>query len=155
MLTRRYKLPSHRMSKFWRSNDYSTVTIVTHSVLCTWKLLKSRPQMLVSLPWLPLQKKKKKSRGRQGVEDTSLVVQWLRIHLLRQGTRVWSLVQEHPTCLEATKPVHHDYWALVPQLLKFPRALGPLLCKETAASLATARQRPPVATKTAQPKIKE
>ena len=40
----------------------------------------------------------------------SLVVQWLRIHLPMQGTRVWSLVQEDPTCCGATKPVHHNYW---------------------------------------------
>ena len=48
----------------------------------------------------------------------SLVVQWLRIHLPRQGTRVWALVREDPTCRGATKPVRHKYWALVPQLLK-------------------------------------
>ena len=69
---------------------------------------------------------------------TSLVVQWLRIHLPVQGTRVWSLVQEDPTCCEATKPVrhnywacalepaHHRYWAHVPQLLK-PACLEPML----------------------------
>ena len=28
-----------------------------------------------------------------------------------QGTRVWALVQEDPTCRRATKPVHHNYWA--------------------------------------------
>ena len=33
-----------------------------------------------------------------------------------QGTRVWALVREDPT-----KPVHHNYWARVPQLLS-PRA---------------------------------
>ena len=40
---------------------------------------------------------------------TSLVVQWLRIHLPMQGTQVRSLVQEDPTCCGATKPVHHNY----------------------------------------------
>ena len=39
----------------------------------------------------------------------SLVVWWLRIHLLMQGTQVRSLVWEDPTCLGATKPVHHNY----------------------------------------------
>ena len=29
---------------------------------------------------------------------TSLVVQWLKIHLPMQGTQVWSLAQEDPTC---------------------------------------------------------
>ena len=41
----------------------------------------------------------------------SLVVQWLRIRLPMQGTQVQSLVQEDPTCCEATKPMHHNYWA--------------------------------------------
>ena len=35
---------------------------------------------------------------------TSLVVQWLRIHLPMQGTWVPSLVWEDPTCGRATKP---------------------------------------------------
>ena len=42
-------------------------------------------------------------------EGTSLVVQWLRIHLPMQGTRVQSLVQEDPTCRRATKPMRHNY----------------------------------------------
>ena len=28
---------------------------------------------------------------------------------------VWSLIQEDPTCLGATKLVHHNYWAFVPR----------------------------------------
>ena len=36
---------------------------------------------------------------------TSLVAQWLRIHLPMQGTRVRALVQEDPACRGATKPV--------------------------------------------------
>ena len=55
-----------------------------------------------------------------------------------QGTRVWALVQEDPTCRGATKPVRHNYWACalepashnywasIPQLLKLAR-LEPLL----------------------------
>ena len=39
----------------------------------------------------------------------SLVVQWLRICLLMQGTRVRALVWEDPTCHGATKPVSHNY----------------------------------------------
>ena len=42
---------------------------------------------------------------------TSLVAQWLRIHLPVQRTRVRSLVREDPTCHRATKPVRHNYWA--------------------------------------------
>ena len=40
---------------------------------------------------------------------TSLVVQWLRIHLPVQGSRVQALVQEDPTCLRATKPMCYHY----------------------------------------------
>ena len=40
---------------------------------------------------------------------TSLVVQWLRICLPMQGTRVQSPVREDPTCHGATKPMHHNY----------------------------------------------
>ena len=68
----------------------------------------------------------------------SLVAQWLRIRLPMQGTRVWSLVWEDPTCHGGTKPVRHSYWACalqpashnylayVPQLLK-PTLLEPML----------------------------
>ena len=43
-----------------------------------------------------------------------------------QGARVWSLVWEDPTCHGAAKPVRHNYWAHVPQLLK-PTHLEPML----------------------------
>ena len=39
----------------------------------------------------------------------SLVVQWLRICLPMQGTRVRALVWEYPTCCGATNPVRHNY----------------------------------------------
>ena len=44
-----------------------------------------------------------------------------------QGTRVWALVREDPTCREATKPVRHNYWSLrsrarEPQLLSLHAA---------------------------------
>ena len=42
---------------------------------------------------------------------TSLVVQWLRICLPMQGTRVRALVWEDPTCRGATRPMSHNYWA--------------------------------------------
>ena len=58
---------------------------------------------------------------------TSLVGQWLGVHLPGQGTRVWALVQEDHTCHRATGPVHHNYWAHVLQLLK-PARLEPVLC---------------------------
>ena len=40
---------------------------------------------------------------------TSLVVQWLRIQLPMQGTRVLSPVWEDPTCCRTVKPVHYNY----------------------------------------------
>ena len=42
-------------------------------------------------------------------DGASLVVQWLRICLPMQGTRVQALVWEHPTCRGATRPVSHNY----------------------------------------------
>ena len=77
----------------------------------------------------------------------SLVVQWLRICLPIQGTRVRALVREDPTCRGATKPALHNYWAwalqpashnywgCVPQLLS-PRATT----TETHAPRARAQQ---------------
>ena len=48
-------------------------------------------------------------------EGTSLVVQWLRICLLRQGTWVGSLVREDCTSLGAIKAVSHSFEARVPR----------------------------------------
>ena len=44
---------------------------------------------------------------------TSLVAQWLGIHLPIQGTQVRSLAWEDSTCCKATKPMRHNYWAQV------------------------------------------
>ena len=52
-----------------------------------------------------------------------------------QGTRVRALVREDPTCRGATKPVCHNYWAWVPQLLS------------SATREATAMRSPRTATK--------
>ena len=68
------------------------------------------------------------------IVGTSLVAQWLRIHLPMQGTWVRALVQEDPTCPGAAKPVSHNYWAHEPQLpspcdttteARVPRARAP------------------------------
>ena len=89
-------------------------------------------------------------------DGTSLVAQWLRIHLSMQGSRVRALVREDPTCRGATKPVRynywacalepvsHNYWARMPQLLKarVPRACAPQQRE------ATAMRSPCTATKT-------
>ena len=70
--------------------------------------------------------------------ETSLVAQWLRIRLPMQGTWVWALIREDPTCRRAAKPMRHNYWtcslepvshncwAHMPQLLK-PACLEPVL----------------------------
>ena len=41
-------------------------------------------------------------------DGASLVVQWLRVCLPMQGTRVRALVWEDPTCRGATGPVSHN-----------------------------------------------
>ena len=41
----------------------------------------------------------------------SLVAQWLRVHLPVQGTQVWALVREDPTCHGAARPASHNYRA--------------------------------------------
>ena len=43
--------------------------------------------------------------------QTSLVVQWLTICLIMQGTRVQSLVQEDFICCGTTKPLCQNYQA--------------------------------------------
>ena len=81
---------------------------------------------------------------------TSLVVQWLRIRLPMQGTRVRALVREDPTCPGATKPMRHNYWACalepashnywacVPQLLK-PACLDPCSATREATAMRSLR----------------
>ena len=90
-------------------------------------------------------------------KGSSLVAQWLRIHLPMQGTRVRALVREDPTCRGATKPVHHNYWACalepathnywacVPQLLSLhSRAHTPHLLKPTdSRARAPQQEKPP------------
>ena len=62
---------------------------------------------------------------------TSLVAQWLRIHLPVPGTQVRALVREDATCHGATKPVSHNYWACALELMSHnywacvPRAHAP------------------------------
>ena len=54
---------------------------------------------------------KKKKQSKAKIHSASLVVQWLRIRLPMQGTQVWSLVWEDPTCHGTTKSVCHNYWS--------------------------------------------
>ena len=62
---------------------------------------------------------------------TSLVVQWMRIHLSMQGTQVQFLVWKDSTRPGATEPMSHNYWAHVLQLLK-PTGLEPTLHNKTS-----------------------
>ena len=55
---------------------------------------------------------KKKNTSSKRYMCTSLVVQWLRIHLPLQGTQVRSLVGEDSTGCRATKPMCHNYRSL-------------------------------------------
>ena len=72
-----------------------------------------------------------------------------------KGTWVRALVWEDPTCCGATKPVRHNYWAHVPELLK-PVDLEPVFrnkrshrnekpahCKEEQPLLAATRESSP------------
>lgn len=80
------------------------------------------------------------------------MVQWLRIRLSKQGTRVLFLVREDSTCCRATESMHHkvtepELWTLESQLLK-PVRLEPALHKRSLHTsmkrslLATTRESP-------------
>ena len=63
---------------------------------------------------------------------TSLVIQWLRICLPKQGTQVQSLVQEDSTCHGEPKPMPYSYWAhsLMHHKHRSPRTLEPMFCNK-------------------------
>ena len=71
-------------------------------------------------------------------DRASLVVQWLRIRLPMQGTRVQALVREDPTCRGPTKPVRSR--AREPQLLSL-RATTTKACAPRARALQ--QEKPP------------
>ena len=56
------------------------------------------------------------SKIRNETQGTSLVVQWLRICLPTQGTWIWSLVWEDPTCCWAAKCLCCNYWKSVAKI---------------------------------------
>ena len=59
--------------------------------------------------------------GRRVARRTSLVIHWLRICPLLEGTQVRSLLQEDPMCCRATEPMSHNDWAC---------ALEPMHCSK-------------------------
>ena len=101
---------------------------------------------------------------------SSLVAQWIRIHLPMQGTQLRSLVREDSTCCGTSKPVCHNCWVPMLQLLK-PTYLEPVVhnkgshCNQNLTHhnaeqplLSSTRESCMKATKTerlAQPKIKQ
>ena len=132
--------PSH----FWRRQLVRTSLASGRRVrwghLCSgWELFWHRVPCFCLL-WMELEGAHpfpsfgRKAGSRRG-EWTSLVDQWLGIHLPMQGTWVQSLVREDSTSWGVAKPVPHNYWAdtpraCVPQLLSLqllkpvsPRAL--------------------------------
>ena len=87
----------------------------------------------------------------------TLAVQWLRICLEMKGTLVRSLVWEDLTCLEATKPVCHNYWAHVTEPVlcnkRSHRSEKPIL-RNQGMTLAPNRRKPVISSEDpAQPKI--
>ena len=56
--------------------------------------------------------------------STRMVFKKINAHLIMQETQVLSLIREDSTCHRATRPVCHDHWTHVLQLLKsgHPRA---------------------------------
>ena len=73
----------------------------------------------------------------KGNPSASLVVLWLRICFAVPGTLTWPLVPEDPTCLGATKPISHNYWA---------NALGPTshtYWNQPALETVLCNERPP------------
>ena len=91
------------------ANSWPPETLWDNRCLLLFEGIKIRGNLLWSNTWL--------TYSQRALLGTSLVVQWLRIRLPMQGTRVQALVWEDPTCHRATKPMHHNYWAHEPQLL--------------------------------------
>ena len=83
-------------------------------------------QLLKPVNLEPMLRNKRSHRSEKPAHQASLVAQWLGVCPSKQRTRARALFREDPTCCGATKPVHHDYWAHVPQILK-PARLEPVL----------------------------
>ena len=121
------------LSKLFKFHKYLVMTVMRAFVDSRISKITSHDQLVYILKKrtkTKTQKKHVKWWVQERSTGTSLVAQWLRIHLPVQWTQVRALVREDPTCRGATKPVHHNYWACaleptshnywahVPQLLK-------------------------------------
>ena len=85
-----------------------------HTHICVSKFLKLEVKICTLDYTFYFHKKFVKVNFKTCGSGTSPVVQWVRICLPMQGTRILSLAQEDSTCCAATKPVSHNYWAHVP-----------------------------------------
>ena len=90
-------------------HTFSEQRIQQPSWLAPWAL--SPHQTLASWGVLGYEKKLSKNAFKRD-GGTSLVIQWLRIHLPTQGKWVRSLVWGDPTCRRATKPMCHNHRSL-------------------------------------------
>ena len=124
--TKRMKKTNHRLAG-------NTCTIYFHQVTGIQNILNSLSSV-----------GSKQTIQLENGHGTSLVAQWLRIRLPMQGTRVWSLVQEDPTCHGATKPMHHNYWTctLEPTSHNYWACMLQLL-KPTPRAGAPQQEKPP------------
>ena len=86
----------------WNKSDRERQ--ILYDITFMWNF-KKMIQMNLFTKQKPCHKLQKKLTG------ASLVAQWLGICLPMQGTRVWALVWEDPTCRGATRPVSHNCWA--------------------------------------------
>ena len=115
--------------KVWRQVPFLTLHFIYGKKTSTlWNLLRASGISKTSDHW-PFSSKKTPTKNYWG---SSLVLQGIRINLPMQGTRVWSLVWEDPTCLGATRPLSHNYLSL------WSRAREPLLLSPYGA-IAEAR----------------
>ena len=121
---------SHNTTVSWllrfHNNSWNHVVLIPK--LCSFSIVPnfSHIFLLPPFPLLGLFSQDSNSHNLKPVFGTSLMAQWLRIHLPMQGTWVWASVREDLTCHRATKPVCHNYRAHMPHLLK-PEHLEPTL----------------------------
>ena len=137
-------IPHRALQRSWaQSLSVSLISLIIgkslHSASMTFPEFQWADQLLIreGRGW---ESREKQIVKQSNLGGTSLVVQWSRTHLPMQGTRVWALVWEDPTCHRATKPVSHNYWACEPQLLS-PHATTTEAC--APRTRAPQQQKPP------------
>ena len=94
---KRNELSNHE--KTWRN---------LKSILLTERSQSEKTTLLYDSNYMTFWKRQNNGDSKK-ISGASLVVQWLRVCLPMQGTRVRALVWEDPTCRGATRPVSHNY----------------------------------------------